>query len=395
MNNESAIRSPQSAIGRDPRAAIVIVGAGPAGSSLAIRLAENGFETTLIERDRFPREKLCGEFISPECMQHFGDLGVLDEMLGSGGDRIRETRFFASGGSSVTVPNDWFEKNSFALSLSRSVMDNTLLERAKQCGVKVIDGCSVTSVEKHNGDIRAITAREHDGTVRELAAELFVDATGRAQTLTKLTQSQKERTKPAFVGFKAHLTGADVPQGVCEIYSFDGGYAGLSNVECDRANLCFLVRSEVVREAGSNASELVNTVIRKNLRAVQTLDHWKIAGDWLAVSISSFGVTEPAPFENLFTVGDAAAFIDPFTGSGMLMAVQSSAMLADSITTNATPAAIAASYSSAYRRQFTNRLRVCWPLRQIAFMPRLATGVVWTLRMSSASRRHLARMTRR
>ena len=387
MNNESAIRNSQSAI--------VIVGAGPAGSSLAIRLAQNGFETTLIEREHFPREKLCGEFISPECLQHFGDLGVLDEMLDAGGDRIRETRFFASGGSSIAVPNDWFETNSFALSLSRSVMDNTLLKRAKQCGVKVIDGCSVTSVEKQNGSVRSISAREHDGTVRELAADLFIDATGRSQALTKLTRSQKERTKPAFVGFKAHLTGADVPQGVCEIYSFDGGYAGLSNVEGDRANLCFLVRSEVVRETGSNASELVDDVIRKNRRASQTLDQWEMAGDWLAVSISSFGVTDPAPFENLFTVGDAAAFIDPFTGSGMLMAVQSSAMLADSITTNATPAGIAASYSSAYSRRFRNRLRVCWALRQIAFMPRLATGVVWTLRMSSASRRHLARMTRR
>jgi flavin-dependent dehydrogenase len=146
-------------------------------------------------------------------------------------------------------------------------MDNTLLERAKQCGVKVIDGCSVTSVEKQNGSIRRISARQHNGTVRELAADLFVDATGRSQALTRLTRSQKERTKPAFVGFKAHLTGADVPQGVCEIYSFDGGYAGLSNVEGDRANLCFLVRSEVVRESGSNASELVDDVIRKNRRA--------------------------------------------------------------------------------------------------------------------------------
>ena len=100
-------------------------------------------------------------------------------------------------------------------------------------------------------------------------------------------------------------------------------------------------------------------------------------------------------FEHIFEWADAAAFIDPFTGSGMLMAVQSSAILADSITTNATPAAIAASYSPAYRRHFTNRLRVCWALRQIAFMPRLATGVVWTLRMSSSSRRYLARMTRR
>ena len=72
---------------------ITIVGAGPAGASLAIRLANQGFSVNLIEREKFPRHKLCGEFISPECLAHFKDLGVLDEMLDSGGERITETDF--------------------------------------------------------------------------------------------------------------------------------------------------------------------------------------------------------------------------------------------------------------------------------------------------------------
>ena len=377
-----------------PKSKIAIAGAGPAGASLAIRLAQSGHEVTLIERERFPREKLCGEFISPECLKHFEELGVLDQMLAFGGDRIHETRFFESGGRNVSVPNDWFEENGFALSLSRSLMDNTLLERARAVGVEVIDGCSVTAVEKENRTIRGITARYQDGTVRELTADLFVDATGRGQVLTKLTRSNNGRSNKArFVGFKAHSQGADVPKGVCEIYSFNGGYAGLSNVEGDRANLCFLIRSEVVREAGSDASELVERVIRKNRRAQQALSGWQSTNNWLAVSVSSFGVTEPAPFENLFTVGDAAAFIDPFTGSGMLMALQGSSMLFDSITGE--PGKIADKYSSIYNRQFSKRLRVCWALRQIAFMPRLATGVVAGLGMSSSARRYLARNTRR
>ncbi|HKP71243.1 MAG TPA: NAD(P)/FAD-dependent oxidoreductase [Pyrinomonadaceae bacterium] len=400
MNSKSAIRNPRSAIGPDPRSAIgpgprsaIIAGAGPAGSSLAIRLATRGFETTLIERERFPREKLCGEFISPECLKHFEELGVLDELLDVGGDRIHETSFFESGGRSVSVPNDWFEKDSFALSLSRSVMDNALLERARAVGVNVIDGCSVTSVEKENGMVRGVSARDHGGTVRELTGDVFVDATGRGQVLTKLTRTNKERTRPAFVGFKAHLREADVPKGVCEIYSFPGGYAGLSNVEGDRTNLCFLLKSEVVRAAGSDANELVDKVIKKNRRARQTLKQWQATGDWLAVSVSSFGVTDPAPYDNLFTVGDAAAFIDPFTGSGMLMALQGASILSDSLI--GTSNGISAEYCSGYKERFSKRLRVCWALRQIAFMPRLATCVVAGLRVSSGARRYLVRTTRR
>ena len=81
---------------------IAIAGAGPAGSSLAIRLAEAGFDVTLIEREKFPRHKLCGEFISPECFDHFRELGVLDRMLSAGGDHISETRFYSPSGKNVS-----------------------------------------------------------------------------------------------------------------------------------------------------------------------------------------------------------------------------------------------------------------------------------------------------
>ncbi len=72
---------------------IAIAGAGPAGTSLAIRLVRKGFDVVLVEREQFPRHKLCGEFISPECLEHFRDLDVSEEMLASGGDRIEKTVF--------------------------------------------------------------------------------------------------------------------------------------------------------------------------------------------------------------------------------------------------------------------------------------------------------------
>ncbi len=77
---------------------ILIVGAGVAGSSLAVRLARENFHVTLSERESFPRHKLCGEFISPEALVHFKKLGVLDEMLAIGGDRIGETVFYSARG---------------------------------------------------------------------------------------------------------------------------------------------------------------------------------------------------------------------------------------------------------------------------------------------------------
>jgi len=379
---------------------IAIVGAGPAGSSLAIRLANSGFETVLIERKHFPRQKLCGEFISPECLPHFQTLGVLDEMISAGGDRVFETRFFEVGGRSVAVPSRWFGGQDFALSLSRAEMDDQLLERARRAGVEVLDGVSIIGLERQNEQVTSLKARSEDGTTTDILADVFVDATGRAGVVARLAERNQpgdhpHPTKPTLVGFKAHLRNTRVTKGVCEIYSFPGGYAGLSNVENGLANLCFLIKSKIVRSIGGDAAEIVLRVVTKNRRAAEALNGFTPAGEWHAVSIDGFGTKSPAPAANLFSVGDAAAFIDPFTGSGMVMAFESAAVLAEVLTVHRGSLTEAAGeYAAAYRKKFTNRLRICSLLRRTAFMPTLATGIVTSLRMSSGARRLLARATR-
>src|ERR1041384_2244834 len=87
---------------------VVIAGGGPAGTSAAIHLAMNGARVLLAEQKKFPRAKLCGEFISPECLEHFRRLGVGESFREAGGARLTETVFYARGGSSVSVPSEWF-----------------------------------------------------------------------------------------------------------------------------------------------------------------------------------------------------------------------------------------------------------------------------------------------
>jgi flavin-dependent dehydrogenase len=392
------MNNPQSTIGC-PRSKVVIAGAGPAGASLAIRLAMSGIQTSLIERERFPRQKLCGEFISPECLKHFEQLGVMEEMLGAGGDRIVETRFFESGGRSVAVPTEWFGQGSFALSLSRAEMDNQLLNRAKEVGVAVFEETSITDVESLGGRVVSIQTRDSHGNIANIEADLFVDATGRSRVLSKLFEKRQDiaapRVKPGLVGFKTHLRDVDLANGLCEIYSFKGGYAGLSHVEGGLFNLCFLIEAATVRSIGSDAAELVKQVVTKNKRAAATLREASATSDWLAVSIDSFGKKEASTATNLFTVGDAAAFIDPFTGSGMVMAFESAGVLAEAILANpGSSEQIAKDYRAAYKKKFANRLRVCSILRRTAFMPNLATAIVTLLGISTNARRRLARATR-
>src|SRR5215470_7216664 len=116
---------------------VIIAGGGPAGASAAIHLATCGARVLLAEQKKFPREKLCGEFISPECLPHFKMLGVEECMFEAQPCKLTETVFYSQSGRSVRVPSGWFQANGVALGLSRAVMDDRLLRRASQVGVEV------------------------------------------------------------------------------------------------------------------------------------------------------------------------------------------------------------------------------------------------------------------
>jgi flavin-dependent dehydrogenase len=172
---------------RNPKSEIAIVGGGPAGASLAIRLAREDFEVVLVEREKFPRHKLCGEFISPECFTHFKDLGVLDEMLAVGGDRILETVFYSQTGKNISVPSVWFGGGGQnALGISRAEMDFQLLEKARSLGVRVLEETQVIGLLSENEKVCGITARLENRETIEINADLIIDATGRANVLGKL-----------------------------------------------------------------------------------------------------------------------------------------------------------------------------------------------------------------
>jgi flavin-dependent dehydrogenase len=167
----------------------------------------------------------------------------------------------------------------------------------------------------------------------------------------------------------------------------------LSPVGVGLTNHCFLVKSSVAREFGGDADKIVENVVFSNKRAAMTLREAEPVMDWLAVSVDSFGQNEPSRAANLFSVGDSAAFIDPFTGSGMLLAFQSAALLAESIILCA-PHAIANFYNAKYKQTFARRLRFCSILRSAAFVPYLPTAAISLLNLSKRSRKLLADSTR-
>ncbi len=378
---------------------VAIVGAGPAGSSAAIRLAQAGLHVLLVEQKKFPRAKLCGEFISPECLTHFKELKVLDEMTLAGGIAFDRTVFYARNARYVEVPSEWFGSGARALGLSRSEMDARLLDRARTAGVDVLEQTQAAGLIFENDKVCGVSLKLPDRKTFDVKAALTIDATGRSRVLARqIEKVGGTRTAAKFVAFKTHLEGASIPAGDCEIYAYRGGYGGLNRVENDRCNLCFIVSSDAAKKYRGDAAEIMRKVVFTNKRAARSLRDARILEDWLAVPIESYGRAELAPADGLLTIGDAAAFIDPFTGSGILLALESAKIAADVISNefrNDRPFAyLAHEYARQYGAAFDRRLRVCSLLRHAAFVPLLAESVINVLAMSDRLTRRLVRATR-
>ena len=378
---------------------VIIAGGGPAGSSAAIHLATRNFSVLLLEKGKFPRPKLCGEFISPECIQHFEKLGVAIQMQSSHPALIKETIFFSRRGRKTVVPSNWFG-GAAALGLSRASMDDNLLSRARTVGVDVVDETTVTRVLEDKDGVSGVRVKNNSGDC-EYIARIVVDATGRTRSLARRVEGRLSK-RPKLVAFKAHLENTNASLTACEIYSYPGGYGGISTVENDLSNLCFIIDAAHVREASSDPETVLHRNVMLNPRAAFTLRDARVRSEWLSVAIESFGRYRPSPIRGLLAIGDAASFIDPFTGSGMLMALESGDLVAQTIVRHGYKLKhqvdgveqLCADYSRAYRNNFDSRLRICSMLRRVAFRPLLAQLTISVCASSDRLSNWLARATR-
>jgi flavin-dependent dehydrogenase len=175
----------------------------------------------------------------------------------------------------------------------------------------------------------------------------------------------------------------------------------LSRVENGLSNLCFIARARDVRACNGDAGRVMREVLMKNRRAAETLERARVTTNWLAVALEGFGRRSLVPAPGLLAIGDAASFIDPFTGSGMLMALESGEMAAEIISSNlkglrshASFDETASAYRALYNRVFGARLRLCSLVRRAAFVPRFAETLIFALGASTRARRRLARSTR-
>src|SRR4030095_8746345 len=144
---------------------VAIVGSGPAGSSCAAFCALAGLRTLLLERERFPREKVCGDCLNPSCRPVLSRLGLAQQVWDLPHSKLTSVEFIAIDGRKVIV--DLPTGDHCEISVKRSLFDDLLLRRARELGALVREETIVTALE-HNGDWKIATATGEDFHARAL-----------------------------------------------------------------------------------------------------------------------------------------------------------------------------------------------------------------------------------
>jgi flavin-dependent dehydrogenase len=306
---------------------VIVIGGGPAGSAAAIRLARRGMKVRLFEKAHFPRPKLCGGFLSPECLADLEDLDVLDDLRRAGASTIRRTLVSSPWGLSVEAPLP-----SAGLSISRETLDHILLQRAREAGVEVSEGT--------------------DGFRAALNTPWTVVAAGR-------TAGSQEKHFP-YYGIQAVFDDMPDLADQVELDLFPGGYVGLAR-QGERVNVCALAVKDRVRDDGPDLDQVLASWTRQNPLLKARLRTARRVSAWHAVGPVQMGFRRLAEPGRLF-VGDAACVVDPFVGEGIAMSLQGAA-LGDAAIGRGSE--IEAHYAGAWHRRFDRGLRWGRSLRWI------------------------------
>lgn len=298
-----------------------ILGGGPAGASAAMVLARAGFSVVVLERDRFPREKLCGEFLSPEVCRVARELAV-EELASVAAPALSTVQLHFPKKSPVE-----FQLPNPATGMSRSLFDDILLRQAAKSGAEIRQGTTVDSVEKIPTGVFSVRGREPSGDF-SLQARAVLCAAGRWNRWTRARNGHKEAAEHAAFGFKAHFDSSVAKTGVLDLFFFPGGYCGISRVEGQRANICCLVSKQLLQEEKSEREPLTLLCRQPGLR--EALGHNAPLSGVLSTGPLLFRLPEPVR-AGMFMLGDSAAFLDPFCGDGISVAMHSGTLAAESL----------------------------------------------------------------
>jgi flavin-dependent dehydrogenase len=389
----------------------IIVGAGPAGSTTAILLAQAGWNVALVERQRFPRRKVCGECVAASNLPLLDALGLGRIVAEHAGPQLQCVALMHGPHTRVAALPAAGAPHRWGRALARETLDTALLRRAREAGATVLQPWAVVGLDGGPGHwrcrVRALcragggkhddeNRSDYDGAdadaetfdsqagVAELTAPLAIAAHGSWEPLP----SERPLRRAAHAGsqlfaFKANFRNTRLAAGLLPVLCLDGGYGGMVLAGDGVTTIACCVRRdrlEALRAAapGEGAGEVVEGWLRRSCDGVaEALAGARREGAWLAAGPIGPGVRLRAD-DGIFRVGNAAGEAHPILGEGMSMALQSAALLSTLMLRD--PAALRAGnakaqrhlgqqYAAQWQHHFVPRLRLAAAFAHAAMRP--------------------------
>jgi len=350
---------------------IIIVGGGLAGLSAALHLLHEGFSVTVIEKNSFPKHKVCGEYISNEVRSYLQWLGLDLEKLQPA--EITHLQFSSVSGK---VLHTQLPLGGFGV--SRYTLDDALMKLVISKGGKIVQAQVNDLI--FNDNLFAVRTDKNS----ELTAPIVLGAFGKRSNLDiKLERTFLKKRTP-WLAVKAHYQG-DFDDTLVGLHNFRGGYCGVSKVENGAINICYLAHFKTFKKH-KNIEEYQREIVRQNPHLNKVLSGATMIFE-KPLTISQISFAPKTAVENhVLMMGDTAGLIHPLCGNGMAMAIHSAKLAAEGVTLflhkKISREQLEKEYRRQWRKNFRGRLRIGRLLGELlehAKLAEIGTGLLMYL----------------
>ncbi len=287
---------------------LIVIGAGPAGSTCAALSAMSGKKVLLLEASRFPRDKVCGDCLNPTGWPVLDELGIAEQVRSLPSTIPQKIRFSVVGAGQTEIPLPPSNESSPELVVRRRDLDALLAEHAIASGVTFQDGSPVTSLRKVS-DLWEITTSLGESHL----AKLVVAADGRNSVTARHLGMHAPLRRTARIGLQTHIPHPDGYDGTLEMRIYKNGYGGLADLGSGLANLCLVANDGAMKDLRKEAEEYYPVAS---------------AAAWRSVTPISRATARSVANDGVYLCGDAARVVEPFTGEGISFALRSGSLLA-------------------------------------------------------------------
>lgn len=327
---------------------VIIIGGGLAGLTSALHLAKCDFNVLLIEKNGYPRHKVCGEYISNEVLPYLNHLGF--DPFEHGAKRI--TKFELTTHDNKIIGT---ELPLGGFGMSRYEMDFQLFQSALGQGVTVVKDI-VVDVVFENDSFQVLTQSD-----KRFGSKIVIGAFGKKSNLDVTFKRPFIGKRSPYLGVKVHVSG-NFPENKVALHNFKGGYCGVSKVENGHINLCYITSYNSFK-AYKDIDEFQQDVLFKNHALKEIFQKSKSTFD-KPLTIGQISFSAKDPIENhMIMCGDSAGMIHPLCGNGMAMAIRSaylaSGLVKDYLENKITARSeLERQYVKIWKRTFSLRLKV-------------------------------------